>query len=65
MDREQLALELAIIKLRSSNIQTDQPMRQLSRYYHEIKGYMNIQDTQKDSLKLKNVILLALTIDEC
>ena len=54
MDREQLALDLAIIKLRSSNIQTDQPMRQLSRYYHEIKGYMNIQDTQKDSKNTKN-----------
>lgn len=54
MDREQLALELAIIKLRSSNIQTDQPMRQLSRYYHEIKGYMNIQDSPKSSLNTKN-----------
>ena len=50
MDREQIALELAIAKLRNSNTQTDQPMMQLSRYYHEIKGYMNIQDSPKNSL---------------
>ena len=54
MDREQLALELRNFIIASSNIQTNQPMRQLSRYYHEIKGYMNIQDTQKDSKNTKN-----------
>ncbi len=55
MDREQIALELAITKLRSSKTKTDQPMIQLSRYYHEIKGYMNIQDTPKNSLNTKNL----------
>ncbi len=53
MDREQLALELAIIKLGTSNRQTDQSMRQLSRYYHEIKGYMNIQDTSSNTQNTK------------
>ena len=54
MNVEQLALELAMAKLESSKTQTTQPMMQLSRYYHEIKRYMNIQDSPKNSQTTKN-----------